>query len=273
MSEETIQVLGLTLRKPTHASASVPPSPCVYLERGFCRVCDCGKCEGGFLIDELREKIRRGEQDLRVRECDCVRRARNRKRLRDSGLERLADRCSMDSFRTEEPWQRNMKALALGYLREGGDDSFFLSGQSGCGKTHLCTALCGELINDGRQLRYLQWVRDSLRLKQAVGEWERYDKELRKWSEAELLYIDDLFKQEITDADLRLAYELLNARYLGRLPTLLSSERSLEDISAARNGEGEALAGRIYEMCGGGKWCLSISGKEKNLRFRSAPVS
>ncbi len=169
--------------------------------------------------------------------------ARSRKRLRDAGLEELAGRCRFDSFRTDTEWQKVMKQKAQDYLEDAKRMSFFISGQSGCGKTHLCTAVCNEIIRQGGRLRYLQWVRDGTRL------------------------IDDLFKQELTAADIRLAYEILGGRCNNGRPVILSSERSLEYIRAARGGNGEAVAGRIFESCGRGKYCLELTGAEKNLRF------
>jgi len=201
------------------------------------------------------------------RECGCVEKARCRKRLRDSGLAYLAARCTFDSFKTAKPWQQGVKKIALDYLRDARRLSFFIAGQTGCGKTHLCTAICNEIIERGGSLRYFQWVRDGTRLKQSLCEDGDYEKEIRQLIGTRYLYIDDLFKQELTAADIRLAYEILNGRYIAGRPTIISSERSLDCITAARDGEGEAIAGRIFESCGHGKYCVELGGKEKNLRF------
>jgi len=159
-----------------------------------------------------------------------------------------------------------MKKAAQDYLAVCREQSFFLSGQSGCGKTHLCTALCNEIIRRGGSLRYFRWVKDGTRLKQLVSDTE-YDREIRALITTPYLYVDDLLKQEISAGDIRLVYEIVNGRYIAGRPTILSSERSLETIRAARDGEGEAVAGRIFEMCGHGKTCIQLSGADKNLRF------
>jgi DNA replication protein DnaC len=63
-----------------------------------------------------------------------------------------------------------------------------------------------------------------------------------------VLYIDDFLKGGITDADIRLAFELLNYRYNNSsLLTIISSEVDLKNIFDAD----EALAGRIYERAKG----------------------
>lgn len=258
-------MLGVTIRRSPVSHAS--EKHCAYLTNGFCKTCTCDKCEGGFLIDEWRQSIREGGGLHGPRECDCVERARNRKRLRDSGLERLAARCTFDSFRTREKWQEGVKKMAQGYLKDARRMSFFISGQTGCGKTHLCTAICNELMARGGELRYFQWVRDGTRLKEMLFEDADYEKEIQRLIGSRYLYIDDLFKQEPTAADIRLAYEILNGRCIAGRPTILSSERNLEYMKSVRDGEAEAIAGRIFESCGRGKYCIDLTGKEKNLRF------
>lgn len=262
---DTISVLGVTIRR---SPASVISKPtCSHLQSGLCRRCTCDRCEGGWLLDEMREATRRGDLSVGARECACVERARSRKRLRDSGLENLAARCRFDNFDTRTKWQAGIRETAQEYLREAKHMSFFISGQSGCGKTHLCTAICNELIEKGGRLRYFQWVRDGTRLKRLVNEGPGYEEEIRELIRIPFLYIDDLFKQELTAADIRLAYEILNGRCIAGRPVILSSEHNLNYIRQARDGEGEAIAGRIFESCGRGRYCIQLTGDDRDLRF------
>jgi len=264
--DETIQVMGITIRRSKASAAS--EAPCAYLQNGFCKRCTCGKCRGGYLIDEWREAMLHGDCSHGPRECSCVERARSRRRLRTAGLEQLAARCTFDSYRPAKPWQKGVKEKAEAYLGVCRTTGFFISGQSGCGKTHICTAICNEIIERGGRLRYFQWVRDGTRLKQLLTERDSgYDREIDTLIDTPYLYIDDLFKQEVSAADMRLAYELLNGRYNAGRPTILSSEHDLKFIRAVRNGEGDAIAGRIFESCGRGKFCVELSGLDKNLRF------
>lgn len=262
---EEIMVMGIRIRKSPVSSDCKPE--CVYHERGFCKVCTCDKCQNGYLIDEWREAMKQGCMTGGPRECECVELARNRKRLRDSGLEQLAGRCTFDSYETKHQWQAAIKGKAQAYLRDYKEKSFFISGQSGSGKTHICTAICNQIIHNGGRLKYFQWVKDGTRLKQIVSDPNLYGEEIKALVEMPFLYMDDLFKQEVTAADIRLVYEILNGRYNAGLPTILSSERSLSYLRRLREGEGEAIAGRIYEACGRGEYCIELSGADKNLRF------
>ena len=255
----------MTIRRSPVSCAS--EKRCAYLTNGFCKSCTCDQCEGGWLIEEWRQDTLHGGSMRGPRECSCVDKARSRKRLRDSGLERLAVRCTFDSFKTTKPWQQVIRQRAQDYLKDAKRMSFFISGQTGSGKTHLCTAICNEIIEHGGSLRYFQWVRDGTRLKQILCEDGDYEKEIQGLIASRYLYIDDLFKQEPTAADIRLAYEIINGRCIAGRPTIISSERSLDCITAARDGEGEAIAGRIFESCGHGKYCVELTGRDKNLRL------
>ena len=77
-----------------------------------------------------------------------------------------------------------------------------------------------------------------------------------------------LFKKRadapVSDADLRLCFELLDARYNARLPTILSCELTFEELVALD----EAIAGRIREMCG--PFLVSVDrDMRKDYRFRA----
>ena len=124
-----------------------------------------------------------------------------------------------------------------------------LCGQSGSGKTHLCTAAFVRLSLDrGLDGRYLLWNSDGRRIKAAAKDGD--EQLLNDFKKCALLYIDDLFKckrdSEPSDADIRLAFEILDYRYNHKLTTVISTEMLLEDIRDLD----EAIYRRIREMCG-----------------------
>ena len=159
-------------------------------------------------------------------------------------MKELAERCSLESFRTDEPWQKTLKNIALTYLRSPKETWFFICGRSGSGKTHLCTAICRELIDKGQELYYLKWREEAPKLKAMLRDYAAYNEKMRQLSEVSVLYIDDFLKGSVTEADINLAYQLLNERYNARRRTIISSERSIKDI---RDFD-EAIAGRIFEL-------------------------
>ena len=119
----------------------------------------------------------------------------------------------------------------------------------------------------------MSWITDATRLKQNKMNPEVYENEIRKLQNIPVLYIDDLFKgsnvdNKPTQADINLAMEIINYRYntsrttKQRMITIISSERTVSELREID----EALAGRIKEMAG--EWIITISGKDKNYRFR-----
>lgn len=188
------------------------------------------------------------EGRMALKECHCAARRRTLARVRRSGLGELYERCTLDGYRAETPWQRHLKDNALDYIRSA-SGWFFVCGRSGSGKTHLTAAIARALILSGMEARYLMWRQDAPRLKALVNERAEYERRMNEYAESQVLLIDDLWKGgNVTDADINLTFELLNARYNtpSRL-TLISSECSAQDILRID----EAIGGRIIERARG----------------------
>ncbi len=180
-----------------------------------------------------------------VRPCKCYGLRCTIKRLQKCGVWHQAQRYRLDNFQTDTPTRRAMKSITERFLQEYKGHWLMLCGQSGAGKTHLCTAAFVSLTYQaGLCGAYFLWNRDGRRLKANVLEdpeklWKRY-------RESELLYIDDLFQGSRSEADRRMAFELLDYRYNNDLPTVLSSELSFQQLLELD----QAIAGRIREKCG-----------------------
>ena len=155
----------------------------------------------------------------------------------------------MESFKTSLPWQEHIKKTAKSFLEEG-SGWFFIGGQSGCGKTHICTAISYELIERERSVVYMRWVDKSQEIKQSL-KYGTYTDEINKYKRCDVLYIDDLFKcaggEGISTSDLKIAFEILNYRYADTSKiTIISSEYTLSALAQID----EACASRIIERTG-----------------------
>ena len=150
------------------------------------------------------------------------------------------------NFQPLEDWQKAMLKTARNFVADGGKGWFAVFGQTGCGKTHLCSAIANQLLGNGRQVVYMLWTTEIRQLKRLATD-PQYDRIFDRFRTAEVLYIDDLFKGKVTEADVQTCYDLLNCRYNNsRLTTILSSELSLSQIQQIDG----AIAGRIKERCG-----------------------
>ena len=242
-------------------SQDSPPCPTVAEFSG------CEQCDRGW--------IRHTEGDYSyAKKCDCLIAKETVHRFRRSGLGEALESCTFDSYKAEEPWQKAMKDTALRYtnhLKGKGEEWMFLGGTVGSGKSHLCTAVCGELMRSGRNVKYMQWVSESRRLKALVTDEEAFDDAIEKYRESDILYIDDLLKQQHqfggipkpTDADIRVVFEIINDRYNRRKPTIISSEWTLtKDLMDADPG----AFSRIYERAKG--FMCELTGADKNYRLK-----
>ena len=212
----------------------------------------CPKCQDkGYIIIN--------KDTLEIERCECSIRAENMKRLKNSGLIDLVDQYTFEKFKTSEVWQMQAKEKAFAYLKAPKSAWFFIGGQSGSGKTHLCTAMCTAMIESGKNLKYFKWREDAPRLKALINDADRYDAEMKKLSDIQVLYIDDFFKGLVSGGDINFAYQLLNDRYNTQRRTIISSEHDIESLMKID----EAIAGRIYERAK--DFCILTP--ERNYRF------
>ena len=195
-----------------------------------------------------------------VRECGCVKARKAAALLKKSGLAEALEQQTFDSFSVSTDMQEQIKSTARRYLNSlfsMPSDSprkpwLYIGGNPGSGKTHICTAVCGELLKANVEVVYMQWLSEARRLKAYVNEPD-FEGMLDRFVDCDVLYIDDLFKQTyrgtpiLTDADVRIAFTVFNERYLQDKPTIISSEWSLESLLDADEG----VFSRIYERCKG----------------------
>lgn len=197
-------------------------------------------------------------------ECTCMARRRSEARIAKSGLSELLTRYTFETWEAREGWQRDLLDMALRYVEEP-QGWFMASGTPGTGKTHICTAICGELMKRGLDCQYMLWRDVSVRAKACVNDDAEYQAIVEPLKRVKVLYIDDLFKTKQGDkptaADVNFAFEIINARYYNkRLITLISSELkvgALIDIDAAMGSRiRERTKGHYADLSGKWNWRL-----------------
>ena len=226
---------------------------------------DCPRCGNtGQLIEKGPALL-----ELHVYECPCMRQRRSLRSLRKAGMEDMARRYTLDSYTANTPHREKVKAAAERFILAG-TGWFFIAGQTGSGKTHICTAICTALMEgQSGEVYFMPWCDESTALKAEVTDKEKYEVHMKKLQTVPVLYIDDLFKTPAdetgkihppTSADVRLAFQLLNARYNDTaLRTIISSEKTIEQIAKID----EAIGGRIYERSRG----FAVMAPSENWRF------
>lgn len=221
---------------------------------------DCKICHNKGIV-----YFRQGDEIV-SKNCDCMKVRESLARIKNSGLSNLIEKYTFDRYIIEHDFQKVVKDKAVNFLKNNAK-WFFIGGQIGCGKSHICTAIVGELLKQGKQARYMQWRDDVVKLKSHANSYE-YELLIKPFKNAEVLYIDDLFKTRAgefpTSADVNIAFEIINQRYINPdFITIISSERTISDMLKID----EAVASRICEYAG--DYMINISEDiHKNYRLR-----
>lgn len=225
---------------------------------------DCPECLNRGYFQAVKDDV------IVQRECRCMNIRRNLIRLKKSGLTDYTARFTFENFETPQDWQERAKSIAMKYVSENPDKWLFFGGQSGCGKTHLCTAVCMEMMSQEKDVRYVLW-RDIVHyLEGNRFNEEKYNSKIIELQDIEILYIDDFLKTthkvngkaQPSENELNMAYEIINSRIISGKKTIISSELHVSDVSALD----EATGGRISEKSEG--WQIQINfQKNRNYRF------
>ena len=201
-------------------------------------------------------------------DCECMKIRTTIKRMQKSGLKNIIKDYTFAKYQASEEWQRKLKEAAVDYAKNP-SGWFFIGGQTGAGKTHLCTAICREFLLGCKEVRYMLWRDEIAKLK--TFDNDDRERQMDTYKNVEVLYIDDLFKtgtavngekQRPTIADINIAFEILNFRYNNpSLLTVISSECTVNDIIDID----EATGGRIFERAN----AFSLKpDKSKNYRLK-----
>lgn len=98
---------------------------------------DCSVCKNRGEVSVIVD----GE--IRSRLCEkCTPIRKSLKNLKLSGLDKL----DFSNFNVCEDWQAKLLDMGKKYVEEIKNEWFYVGGQNGAGKTHICTAVSRSLI-------------------------------------------------------------------------------------------------------------------------------
>ena len=202
--------------------------------------------------------------------CSCLKQLLITKNIQSSGMGNLIDKQSFDNFNLDvyknnpevhARMERNLK-LAKAYAdnfasRRG---NLLLIGTTGTGKTHISTAIAKAIISQGFDVLY-----DSVQ--NIVNDFERdkfrsgYNAEQTsdKYNECDLLIIDDLGAEFVTQFSVSALYNLINTRQNKGLSTIISTNLSASELAGK-------YEGRIYSRIIGADYTvLRFEGDDRRI--------
>jgi DNA replication protein DnaC len=201
---------------------------------------DCPVCGG---VGYLRLDLPLGHPDFgKVQPCTC-RQARLSHQVHNrlyamSNLEKL-HHLTFENFQPRGriglgPLQANTLERAYNQASQFAghlDGWLFIHGPYGCGKTHLAAAIANFAVSLGVPTLFLTVpdLLDALRFAYQDPE-ETFEQRFEEIRRSQLLVMDDFGTQNATPWAQEKLFQILNYRYINRLPTVITSNLELEEI-------------------------------------------
>jgi DNA replication protein DnaC len=112
------------------------------------------------------------------------------------------------------------------------EDWLVLTGDYGCGKTHLAAAIANEQVRRAEPVLFVVVpdLLDHLRATFSPDSQVRFDKRFEEVRKAPLLVLDDLGTQSASPWAQEKLYQLFNHRYNARLPTIVTTSLPVDKL-------------------------------------------
>ena len=191
--------------------------------------------------------------------CSCYKKLISETAMDMLGANSGNTRCSFDNFRTDlypdvqDPElgvnQREYMTKVFNFCKQYADGfslkspNLLMAGKTGLGKTHLSLAIANKAIEKGYDVYY-----DSIQNLMTKLEREHFGKSVSDESvrdeilDCELLIIDDMGVEFITQYTLAELHNIINTRILNGLPTIISTNLEMQDIEQTYS---QRIASRI----------------------------
>lgn len=200
----------------------------------------CPICHGAGFV---RREVPLDHPDFgRAIPCECKRRETHQATLDElrhtSGITHLAQ-MTFESFLPDgiglNPLKRKNLREVYERAREFAHEPrgwLLLKGGFGCGKTHLAAAIANDRLTRGESALFVVVpdLLDHLRATFAPTSRVSYDERFDSIRDAALLVLDDFGAQSATMWAQEKLFQLLNHRYNAQLPTVITTNRELEEI-------------------------------------------
>lgn len=181
--------------------------------------------------------------------CKCKDKVESLEKLKQCGLEEAFREKTFDNYRPTNKFQLEARSKVIDYCNnfKSTNASLLITGRPGVGKTHLGAATMTNLIGQNILCKYELYTTMLTNLKQSVMDEENFIREMSKYKNPRVLFLDDFLKGKPTDADLKYIFEIVNERYLKKKPFIISTEMSMKQIISWD----EAVGSRLVEMSQG----------------------
>lgn len=145
----------------------------------------------------------------------------------------------------------NAKEYADAFKRGDGSGLLF-TGSVGTGKTHLSAAIALELLEREFSVVFGTVTTLLAEIRRTYEDEKSSDYDVfNRMAKCDLLIIDDLGKEKVTEWVDQTIYEIINTRYENNKALIITTNMSLTTLRSKYTNTGEAVVSRILEMCHG----------------------
>ena len=152
-------------------------------------------------------------------------------RYKKSGVPERYWETTLENYKVNNDMQKTAKTCAINYamqIQRGEFKSFVMIGNAGTGKTHLA---CGILREYGwGQYRTAPDIVEELRRAKSFTALETEAQIIKNYGQTPLLIIDEIGRGIAATDEKYMLYQVLNARYNTRKPTVLISNHKKPDF-------------------------------------------
>lgn len=227
-----------------------------YIEHHIkrCQECSDGSKCWDFDFDPYQGTILEMEDGLLIESvCDKFEEYGEARALSGAGVGKRFLGCSLDNYAPITADQtkalKTIKEYSENLLTEDAitDKGLLIVGPVGTGKTHLAVGVLREAYRLGSSIAFAQVPQVLAEIRAGIGRGdEEAASQIEMYGEVSVLALDDLGSERVTDWVREQLFLIINRRYEEMLPTIITSNDSLEGLEAH---VGQRIASRLAGMC------------------------
>ena len=215
------------------------------IKPGVCRMCGApareveykGRMVPGFYCQKCGDEmdaILKAEDEEREAAKDRAYKERTRQLFEQSNLGVKFERATFDAWERRDGTQAAFNACqkwACNWPPKNGQ-GLVIEGPTGSGKTHLAAAITHELLDKGVEVIFQSVPDLLLRIRGSYNRNAEFTEEqiIRRLVDIELLVLDDLGAEKMTDWTETTIYNLIDQRYRHERPVIITTNLNLSEI-------------------------------------------